>query len=834
MYKIRSGKKNSGSMNRISHWMFYFLSGHRQHLTLFHEIKILIFKSICMKSKNYYSGKRISSIFLALISMLFIASISFGQSPVLTVISPNGGESIVGLSTVQISWENTGGTADLMVEYTEDGGNYWYYLGFIPASDTISSIYAEFNGNATEMAKIRISEYNDPANFDESDNYFTIVEPPVYFSSPYFGSMYYASHPVLIYWYSYTLDTFDIDYSLDNGQTWTNIATGFTGFEYSWTAPDQTSNTVLIKIAEASNPSNYGLSPLFSIIEEPVLNLTSPNGGETWNYGENATVSWTGSNLQAYVQIEFSADGGTTWNSLGYGYNGPDGGAAEVYVPYISATNALVRIMDYSYYFELDRSDAPFSIVVPPVIVYYPAGGEQYYNNQQMYFSWMASQDISTLNIELSTDGGQSWQLVDQNIPAGQGYYYWTVSGTPSQNCLIRISDSEDDSQSGLSGVFTILETPVITLTSPVGGEIWNTNESYTISWTYDNPNSSYVYIEYSTDNGTTWNFINYAALEGTEGSIDWITPDINSNQCLIRVMDYYLTFVNTTSSAFTILPYPETPICMVTVDSATNRNVVVWEKPVSDLIDKFVVYKESDEANIYQVIGTVDYYAESVITDTNSNPNMKSYRYKLGFQDSEGNVFPAGGLHQTIHLTINQGVGNSWNLIWTGYVGFEVPSYNIYRKTGTGSYEKIATISANFTSYTDLSAPQGGVYYIIEVVNPNGCNPGRAGEYGSSWSNVATNSFTGVSENISGQDVKTYPNPANDKLFVALDETLQGSVRIVLNDLLGHLVYSQEVESLKSNSVFTINTSDFKEGIYMLQIITNSGNVTRKLMVKH
>jgi len=576
----------------------------------------------------------------------------------------------------------------------------------------------------------------------------------------------------------------------------------------------------------------FGDSPQFSIIDAPIAVLTSPNGGEVWNYGEIATVTWSGSNLPPYVNIEFSIDGGSSWTGLGYGYSNPDGGSVEVYVPYNESRNALVRLVDYTYYYEMDRSDAPFTVVVPPVIVYYPAGSEQYYNNQEMYFSWIASQEISTLNFELSSDNGQSWQLIDQNIPANQGYYYWTVDGTPSENCVIRISNSDDPSQFGLSGTFTIFETPVITLNSPIGGEIWNTGETYSISWTYDNPNSTYVYLEYSVDNGSNWNYINYAIQNGSVGSYDWTTPDISSTQCLIRIMDYYLTFVNTTSNPFTIITYPETQICMVTVDSATNRNVIVWEKPASDLINRFVVYKESNEANVYEIIGTVDYAAESVITDTNSNPNIKSYRYKLGFQDAEGNLFPAGDFHQTIHLTINQGVGNTWNLIWSNYLGFEVPSYNIYRKAGNGSYEMISSISASFTSYTDLSAPEGSVFYMVEVVNPNGCNPGRAGEYGSSWSNVATNSITGVNESYADLNVRTYPNPADDKLFVAFSETLQGSVKIVLNDLLGHIVYSQEVENLKSNSAFTINVSDLVNGIYMLNITAENGRVTRKVIV--
>lgn len=99
-----------------------------------------------------------------------------------------------------------------------------------------------------------------------------------------------------------------------------------------------------------------------------------------------------------------------------------------------------------------------------------------------MYFSWMASQDITSLDLELSTDAGQTWQVIEEGIAANQGYYYYTVNGTPSQSCVIRISDSNDPSSYGLSGTFTILETPVIQLTSPVGGEIFNTDAPCTIS----------------------------------------------------------------------------------------------------------------------------------------------------------------------------------------------------------------------------------------------------------------------------------------------------------------------------------------------------------------
>jgi hypothetical protein len=232
-------------------------------------------------------------------------------------------------------------------------------------------------------------------------------------------------------------------------------------------------------------------------------------------------------------------------------------------------------------------------------------------------------------------------------------------------------------------------------------------------------------------------------------------------------------------------------------------------------------------------VLSVVDYEGVAMVTDTNSNPNMKSYRYKLGFRNVDGIDFPAGNYHQTIHLTINQGVGNSWNLIWSGYEGFEVSSYNIYRKIAGGEFEQISSISASFNSYTDVSAPSGEVYYIVEVVNPNGCNPNRTGEYGSSWSNVATNSFAGVNDNKMELNLSIYPNPAGEKVNLSIGQALQGSVKIVLSDLLGHTVHSQEVKDLKLNSVHTIDVSDLKEGIYMLKVSSDEGSTTRKVIVR-
>ena len=70
-------------------------------------------------------------------------------------------------------------------------------------------------------------------------------------------------------------------------------------------------------------------------------------------------------------------------------------------------------------------------------------------------------------------------------------------------------------------------------------------------------------------------------------------------------------------------------------------------------------------------------------------------------------------------------------------------------------------SISASFTSYTDINPPWGPLFYAIEIVNEAGCNPTRDGGYNRSRSNVQYNGIVGIIDNTES-GLKIYPNPAN------------------------------------------------------------------------
>ena len=77
--------------------------------------------------------------------------------------------------------------------------------------------------------------------------------------------------------------------------------------------------------------------------------------------------------------------------------------------------------------------------------------------------------------------------------------------------------------------------TNSISVLSPNGGEQLEGYQNFTIRWN-SSGSVSQVNLEYSADSGANWTPI--TSNENNDGDYSWQVPDINSNNCLIRVSD--------------------------------------------------------------------------------------------------------------------------------------------------------------------------------------------------------------------------------------------------------------------------------------------------------
>ncbi|HAM99074.1 MAG TPA: hypothetical protein DCQ26_10745 [Marinilabiliales bacterium] len=231
----------------------------------------------------------------------------------------------------------------------------------------------------------------------------------------------------------------------------------------------------------------------------------------------------------------------------------------------------------------------------------------------------------------------------------------------------------------------------------------------------------------------------------GTPYTYLWNTSSTQEDLIGVNPGEYSVTVTDTVGCAGAavaeiVAEKPETPqICMVTVDTATNYNEIIWEEPTTTGIDYYNIYRESTQSGVYQLIGTRNYEDESLFVDENSNAQQRSYRYKISAVNTCGVESELSNHHKTMHLTINLGLNGNINLIWDHYEGFAISTYYIYRFTSVSGWVKYDSISSNLTSFTDFDAPTEQLHYFIEIVHLDGCSATKATNRNSARSNVGS-----------------------------------------------------------------------------------------------
>ena len=232
-------------------------------------------------------------------------------------------------------------------------------------------------------------------------------------------------------------------------------------------------------------------------------------------------------------------------------------------------------------------------------------------------------------------------------------------------------------------------------------------------------------YVSYSWSTGATT-----PTIEVTTPGFYWVSL-VDANGC---------SSITEVSHLGVSTLIPETPsICMVGVEN--GHNLIVWEELTNPNVQNYRIYRENDQANVYELLATVPVSQGNAYEDVTADPSVRAWRYKVTAMDECQGETPMSEMHKSVHLTINRGIGNSWNLIWSHYEGMEFPSYRLYRGTANNNLQLIATLPSNNTSYTDNDNVDGALFYQIEVVMNGSClRTTRDVTYTGSRSNIVYN----------------------------------------------------------------------------------------------
>ena len=292
--------------------------------------------------------------------------------------------------------------------------------------------------------------------------------------------------------------------------------------------------------------------------------------------------------------------------------------------------------------------------------------------------------------------------------------------------------------------------------------------------------------------------------------------------------------------------------ICLVTVDTALSRNQIIWEKTVQQGIKSFKIYREFSTNN-YQAIAEVPFAQQSMYTDVNANPAVRSFRYKISAVDSCDVETPLSSKHKTIHLVQFPALGGSNSLIWDFYDGYSYDYFFIWRDDPSTGWMKIDSMPSNLTSYTDITPPSIDARYMIEIVPPSPCvstmkngNPTNDlfTTVVKSKSNIRNNRQNTVAiknQTLNSNDLKVYPNPATNSLTIELSNLQPSNLptvnlqhsnlqpTITIENMLGQLLYQSKINLNKSS----INISNFQPGVYLLKALTEKGLMVKSIVVE-
>lgn len=289
--------------------------------------------------------------------------------------------------------------------------------------------------------------------------------------------------------------------------------------------------------------------------------------------------------------------------------------------------------------------------------------------------------------------------------------------------------------------------------------------------------------------------------------------------------------------------------ICVVTVDTASNTNLVVWEKEVGNPhnISYYNIYRTDATTGGYQVIDTVHYNSISVYNDVYASPERRSWLYKISAVNSCGQESVISPHHKTIHLVMKDGSAQGEKILtWDHYEGLDYFHYNLSRGTDVDGWQLIQsgipiTALPIFSDTPPVEATE--VDYIIEVVpTTGGCNPTmtKVQDYNSSRSNKPrpifnpghgagdlTNSLM-VLDNT-GFKAIVYPNPSNGNFKIDIIENVNNeSLKMTVLGLNGKTIHQQGLK----NDLNTLHLN-MEAGIYFIQIQGNSTHETIRIVIQ-
>jgi hypothetical protein len=141
-----------------------------------------------------------------------------------------------------------------------------------------------------------------------------------------------------------------------------------------------------------------------------------------------------------------------------------------------------------------------------------------------------------------------------------------------------------------------------------------------------------------------------------------------------------------------------------------------------------------------------------------------------------------------------------------------------------------VASFLADLTTLAGKSAVILASGFLNPATNQNG-EPFALMAVLADGTVIILSNVTSINDVQSSIGVKLYPNPANDFLFVELNDKKALISNVKISDITGRTV--TEINELSSSGTGRIDVSSLKSGVYNLSYLTKDGANNTRFIVK-
>jgi len=347
----------------------------------------------------------------------------------LTVTAPNGGESFVRGSAMDIKWTSNGAGAKVKIKLFA-GLTFQAWITSSTANDGLHTWVIPDTLPYGESYRIQIYSVDNFSLIDFSDAGFAVVPSPLTVTAPNGGEQWYPGTMRTITWTSKDPNITNVKLKLYKGSAfhaWISGGTPNNG-SLNWRVPQSLplGADYSVLIYDATNSANKDWSDAAFAVTTAPIQMNNPNGGERFLPGDPVSITWQSQpGAATTVKLKlFKAGVFSQWISAGT----PNDGDLAWTIPAGTVIGSDYQIQIYSAtdFSIVDYSDAAFAVSADRLRLTSPNRGEVWAPGSTHNILWNSAGTVGT-SVKLKLFKNGAFNRWISGGTANDGQYAWLV-----------------------------------------------------------------------------------------------------------------------------------------------------------------------------------------------------------------------------------------------------------------------------------------------------------------------------------------------------------------------------------------------------------------------